>query len=147
MSRKKLPKPVVQREHPGGATALQLDAPDGSRLACLENLRVLITKEDGVWLAQGLEIDYAIDGDSLADVKKRFEDGLTMTITSNLRVHNSINPLLQVAPQKIWNQWNDAKNTLRRFKHSTILVTPQRQSELPFDQIMWLDATQTDEAA
>lgn len=142
MPKKKLVKPTVHSRTDGGAQAIQVDGTDGSCVAIFDNLRVLITKDEGVWLAQGLDVDYAIDGDSLADVKKRFEDGLAMTIASNLRVHGSIKPLLQVAPQEIWDQWSDAKNMLRRFKHTTVIVTPQRQSELPFDKIVYLDATQ-----
>lgn len=65
-----------------------------------------------------------------------------MTIMSNLRVHNSIAPLLKIAPQEVWDQWHDAKNTLRRFQHSTMIVTPQTQQALPFDQIVYLDTTQ-----
>lgn len=106
--------------------------------AYFDKLRVLITKDDGSWLAQGLDVDYAIDGESVADVKKRFGDGLAMTIESNLRVHGSIGPLLRVAPQEVFDQWYDAKNTLRRFEHMAVIVTPQKQSALPFDQIVYL---------
>lgn len=126
---------------------MQVDSKDGSTFAYFDKLRVLITKDDGSWLAQGLDVDYAIDGDSLADVKKRFEDGLAMTIESNLRVHRSIGPLLRVAPQEVFDQWYDAKNTLRRFEHTAVIVTPQKQSALPFDQIVYLDATQDEEVA
>lgn len=138
---KKHIKPTVHARVEGGAHAVQVDGNDGSHVAVFENLRVLITKEDGTWLAQGLEVDYAVDGESLADVKKRFEDGLAMTIVSNLRVHQTIKPLLQVAPQEVWDRWNDAKNMLRRFQHSMMIMTPQRQQELPFDKIVWLDTT------
>lgn len=124
---------------------MQVDGTDGT-VAFFDSLRVLITKDDGVWLAQGLDVDYAIDGESLTDVKKRFEDGLAMTISSNLRVHGSIKPLLKMAPQDVIDQWYDAKNTLRRFTHTTLIVTPQRQNELPFDQIVYLDATQAEAA-
>ncbi len=138
---------VADYKHPHGARAVQVDAANGAHAVWFDTLRVLITKEDGCWLAQGLEIDYAVDGDSLVDVKRRFEDGLTMTIVSNLRVYDSIKPLLQVAPQDVWDKWNDAKNALRRFEHSQIIVTPQKQTELPFDGIAWLNATTADEAA
>jgi hypothetical protein len=46
----------------------EANAKDGTPVAC-ENLRVLITKEDGPWIAQGLEIDYAVDGDTISEVK------------------------------------------------------------------------------
>jgi hypothetical protein len=144
---KKHMKATVNASVDGGAHAVQVDGIHGESVAIFDNLRVLITKDDGVWLAQGLEVDYAIDGDSLPDVKKRFEDGLARTIEANLRVHGTIKPLLRVAPTEVWDQWNDAKNALRRFQHTTVVVTPQKQSELPFDQIVYLDASQADEAA
>ncbi len=88
-------------------------------LVYYDSLRVLITKDGDGWLAQGLEIDYAVDGESLADVKKRFEDGLAMTIESNLRVYGNIKPLLKVAPQDVWDEWTDAKNTFESiFAHT-----------------------------
>jgi hypothetical protein len=147
MARRKQSKPTVQAvRHPHGATAVHLDGADGSHVVIYDSLRVLITKDDGVWFAQGLEIDYAIDGESLADVKKRFQDGLAMTIESNLRVHESIKPLLRIAPQDVWDQWNEAKNTLRRFKHSQLVFTEKQQQDLPFDGIQWMEPIE-DEAA
>jgi len=100
---------------------------------------VLITKQDGAWLAQGLEIDYAIDGDSIPDVKTRFQTGLAMTIESNLRVNGHIRELLRTAPQEIWAEYFDAKNTLHRFTHSQVMVA-QLQQHLPFDQILFVEA-------
>ena len=143
MAKKKTAKTTVNARSRLGARAVQVDGHDGSSVAIIDSLRVLITKDDGVWLAEGVDVDYAIDGDSLPDVKKRFEQGLAMTIASNLRVHGTITPLLRPAPQDVIDRWYDARNMLRRFQHTTIVVTPQRQSELPFDQIVYLDASKT----
>lgn len=126
---------------------MQVDGINGECVAIFDDLRVLITKDDGSWLAQGLDVDYAIDGDSLPDVKKRFEDGLAATIEAHLRVHGTIEQLLRIAPPEVWAQWNDAKNKLRQFRHTTVIVTPQRQAELPFDNLVFLDASQSHEAA
>jgi hypothetical protein len=147
MAKKKLPKPTVHARTDGGAEAVQLDGINGKCVAVFDNLRVLITKDEGSWLAQGLDVDYAIDGNSLRDVKKRFEDGLAATIEAHLRVHGTIKQLLNIAPPNVWEQWSDAKNKLRQFRHTTVIVTPQKQTELPFDNLVFLDASQADEAA
>ena len=103
-----------------------------------DSLRVLITTQDGAWLAQGLEIDYAIDGTSIPDVKKKFQTGLAMTIESSLRVIGNINDLLRIAPQERWAAYFDAKHRLHRFTHSQVRIR-QLQQHLPFDQIVWVE--------
>lgn len=135
--RKQAKTAVDVHRHPGGATAVQVDTGDGQVVVC-DSLRVLITKQDGAWLAQGLEIDYAIDGETIADVKKRFQTGLAMTIESNLRVHGNIRDLLRIAPQDRWASYFDTKHALHRFTHSQVMIR-QLQTYLPFDQIMWLE--------
>jgi hypothetical protein len=142
--KKKLPRKagkaaVAMYKHDSGATAVQVDAPDGSQVVVCENLRVLVTKQDGVWIAQGLEIDYAAEGDTIPQVKQRFEQGLAMTIESHLRVHNNIRKLLSAqAPPELWAEYFDKKNTLRRFVHSQAMMM-QLQRHLPFDRIVWLE--------
>lgn len=131
------PAVAVVHKHPGGATAVQVDGPDGSQVVVCENLRVLITKHDGTWIAQGLEIDYAAEGDSVKDVKQRFEQGLALTIESHLRVHNNIINLLRPAPADVWTEYFDKKNTLRRFSHSQAMLR-LLQEHLPFDHILWV---------
>jgi hypothetical protein len=69
------------------------------------NLRVIITKDDGSWFAQALEIDYAAEGISLSDVKRRFEQGLEATIDEHLKRHGRLEQLFQPAPRDIWNEW------------------------------------------
>ena len=126
------------RRHPMGASVAQIDTKAGSVVA-LGNLRVLITKQDGSWLAQGLEIDYAIDGDSVAEVKQRFESGLAMTIESHLRVHRHVDHLLKAAPPEIWAEYYAAKNTLRRFAFSQVSVHSSVQRHLPFEKIEYYE--------
>jgi len=95
-------------------------------------------------MAQGLEIDYAIDGASIPEVKQLFQTGLAMTIESNLRVNGHIRELLRTAPQESWREYFDAKNTLQRYTYSQIMIA-QLQQHLPFDQILWVG--KEDEAA
>ena len=47
---------------------------ESQHLVTIGALRVLITEEvDGLWSAQGIEIDFAACGVSLEDVQRRFE--------------------------------------------------------------------------
>jgi len=131
-------RPTVNvHTHPSGAKAVHVNG-NGVQVAGYECLHVLITKEHGAWLAQGLEIDYCIDGPTVPDVKHRFETGLAMTIESHLRVNNNIDDLLRVAPQEIWSKYWHQDHTLHRFTHSQVL-TRQLQRHLPFDQIVWVE--------
>jgi predicted RNase H-like HicB family nuclease len=46
-------------------------------------LRVFIYNDDGSYFAQGLELDYFAQGESLEDVKARFFDGLLLTLDAS----------------------------------------------------------------
>lgn len=99
------------------------------------NLHVLLTRDEHGWLAQGLEIDYAIDGDSVDDVKARFEAGLTLTIQSHLRVYGDVRTLLRIAPQPIWDKFYAAVPP--DVQHKQALLTVQ---SLPFDRIVYVQS-------
>jgi hypothetical protein len=112
---------------------------DGSDVVKLGNLRVLITKHDGCWLAQGLEIDYAIDGDSPETAQRRFEEGLALTVESHLRVYSDISELLRVAPQDVWQKFFAVTPPDLRGQTKLITVRFSRrlQQLLPFDGISY----------
>lgn len=105
--------------HPDGATIAHIDTKDGEVVA-LGNLRVLITKTDGAWIAQGLEIDYAAYGDTIPEAKERFEDGLAQTIEAHLRVHRNLEHLLEIAPPEVWKEF--ISSPLHRFAHSQVSI-------------------------
>lgn len=136
----------VSNKRPAKSTApfaLHVTAKDGSHTVCLGNLHVLITHHDGAWLAQGLEIDYATDGNSVDDVKTRFEQGLIETVRSHIRVYANIKSLLRVAPQPIWDQFYAAVPP--DFQHQQDLLTvhelpKQPQQVLPFKSIVYAQA-------
>lgn len=67
--------------------------------------RVLVVEEDGFWFAQGLEIDYAVQGFSYYEVRVNFEKGLEESIIKNITRHGNINNL-KVAPQQFWNEYH-----------------------------------------
>ena len=72
----------------------------------LLDLSVMITKEEGYWFAQCLEIDYAVDGESRKDVMDRFTAGLAETIDMHLSKFDSIDNLLKPAPSRVLMEYN-----------------------------------------
>lgn len=82
------------------------------------NIRVILFKEDGSWIAQGLEIDYAAYGKTKNEAKKNFEVGLEGTVDLHIKIHQSIKKLLKVAPPEIW-QAAYSKGTEYRFSQVT----------------------------
>src|ERR1700692_1920059 len=62
------------------------------------NLRVFIIKDDGMWFAQCVDINYAAQGASEPEVKANFERGLRSTVEEHLRRFGSIENLLARTP-------------------------------------------------
>ncbi|MBZ5609803.1 MAG: hypothetical protein LAP38_16195 [Acidobacteriia bacterium] len=111
---KKTPKASVAK--PAKAGAIHLKHKDGEHhVVGLGNIRVLLLPDGSGWFAQGLEIDYAAQGESLEEAKKEFEDGLEAMVHEHIRVHGDIKQLLQVAPNEIWNLANDPNAKFARY--------------------------------
>lgn len=85
------------------------DGSDHHAVAML-NLTVMITNDDGVWFAQGLEVDYAAQGDSLEEAKRHFEDGLHATINVNLEKYQSLKNMLTPAPAAVWQEFFETES-------------------------------------
>jgi hypothetical protein len=84
-------------------TAVHATHEDGEHhVVGIGNLRVLLIPDDSAWFAQGLEIDYAVQGETIEDAKEQFEVGLEATIQEHLRVYGNIDALLQLAPAEAW---------------------------------------------
>jgi uridine kinase len=66
------------------------------------NLRVVVVPDGKHWFAQGLEIDYAEQGDSLESAKENFEKGLALTIQEHIMIKGNIEGLLKQAPPEYW---------------------------------------------
>jgi hypothetical protein len=99
------------------------------------NLRVVLVPDGDVWFAQGLEIDYAAQGANEEDAKTQFENGLTSTIDEHLRVHGTIQKLLKVAPQSVWNELLfDAKSRYKLYTQ----VSDHEIDALPFAAIQYI---------
>ena len=100
MSKKKIKSEIAKTS--SGAVATHINMDDGKHVVGLGNIRVLIVPDGPAWFAQGLEIDYAAQGDSLEEVRREFEEGLSATVEENLRVYGNIKKMLVVAPSDIW---------------------------------------------
>lgn len=65
-------------------------------------LRVWLYEEANMWVAQGIDIDYAAAGESLDDVKDRFGRGLIASVEANLDEFGTLEHLCKRAPDDIW---------------------------------------------
>jgi len=101
-------------------------------------LRVVLVPDGDFWFAQGLEIDYAVQGASEKDAKKKFETGLEATIEQHLKIHGTIEGLLKVAPPEVWKEFLGDPSGKRRFYSQ--FTSHVLQSKLPFDGIQYLTA-------
>ena len=105
----------------GEASALHASTAGGLNLVGIGNLRVIVKHNSERWSAQGLEIDYAVDGGSFEDVTDEFANGLMLTINENLRVFGHIRNVLKVAPPEIWKEFFDGaldKSLIKKLRHS-----------------------------
>lgn len=75
---------------------------DGTITVEFWNLHVFVGPEDGMWFAQGYEIDYVASGYTEADAKRNFEVGLAMTVHDHVRMFGTIEKLLVPAPHEVW---------------------------------------------
>ena len=103
------------------------------------NLRVIICKDiDGVWFAQGLEVDYAANGHSVKEVKKNFEEGLAATLDLHIKAYNQIELFLNPAPASVWKElWKAG----RHFEYSQISMHADLAKSLGcvFDGVTYIE--------
>jgi hypothetical protein len=125
----------------GTAVALHLQKKSTHEHAVgIGNIRVILFKEDGVWIAQGLEIDYAASGSTRKEAQKNFEIGLEGTVDLHIKIHKGIDNLLKVAPEDIWKSLYQ-KGTEYRF--TQITFHDDLFKALPFTGIDYLEPVET----
>ena len=106
-------------------------------LIFLDNLTVLITKENESWIAQGIEINYFAYGDSIEDVQEAFEIGLFETAKAHLNRNGNIIPMLEWAPGKILNKYYE---NLQEFSFTMIGTHTVEEADMPVGQIRFMQA-------
>ena len=121
------------------ATVFQVSEGD-DHVVGIGNLRVLITRDGSAWSAQGLEIDYAAQGDSVEEAKERFADGLRATVREHLRICGTLEPLLQVAPSEFWREFFELalRNERKRFSQISVHRI-ETDDALPWSKIEYLE--------
>jgi hypothetical protein len=86
----------------------------------VNNLRVMVNNDDGSWFAQGLEIDYSAQGETLDEVRRNFSDGLHESIDQHLNRYGHLDHLLKIAPQSAWDEFNSAE--CKRITYSRVTL-------------------------
>lgn len=99
------PEASEQASEPTTVAHLQGMENEDHHAVIVEYLRVVISQDENLWFAQGLELDYAAAGDTLDDVKERFHQGLAATFREHLKIYGSVENLLKIAPQETWDTW------------------------------------------
>lgn len=123
----KAKKKPSQKGKKGEASAVYMKNEEDMHLVCLNSIRVLILDDDGSWFAQGLEVDYCAQGDTVEDVKQRFQEGLCETIAEHLMTYGDIGRLLKIAPQEEWDLLREKRDHIT-FSMATMFM-PQKLTE------------------
>lgn len=106
------------------------------RVVGIGNLRVFILPDGPFWYAQGLEIDYGAQGNSIEDAKRNFEKGLEATVDLHLKTHGTIENLLDPAPPEVLREAARELSSLQlHWQVSAHEVGRGSQLALPFDGI------------
>jgi hypothetical protein len=98
----------------------------------------MIVPDGKYWFAQGLEIDYAVQAQSVEDAKKKFADGLEATVHHHLQIFGDISNLLKVAPNEEWlDLWNTTKKHSLVHSQMSMHKVIKRADILPFANIQF----------
>jgi hypothetical protein len=116
MTQKKKPAPKKIES----TIAIHGQAKNGTNLVGIGNLRVVIIEDGDLWFAQGLEIDYAAQGETIEDVKHKFESGLACTIHEHLKTYGNIEDILRIAPSEVWEKMFSAAAKGKHFSFSQV---------------------------
>lgn len=69
-------------------------------------MRVMVTHDDGSWFAQGIDLDYAAEGETFEDMKSRFESGLVATIQEHLNVYGALEQFIKPPPAEVLSEFH-----------------------------------------
>lgn len=123
-----------------GTKAAHVKLSDGDQAVGIGNLHVLIVQDGKFWVAQGIEIDYAAQGASIAEAKANFEEGLTLTIEQNLQVYQTIAKILTPAPTHIQLEALRLKESVQSYGQVTFhsAITVKQMGFAFYDTISYL---------
>ena len=125
-------KTTIAAAKGSGSKALAVHKTDGdTHLVGIGSLRVLICKDGNTWFAQGLEIDYAVSGKTIAKAKSNFEIGLKGTVDLHIQMHGGIEQFLKPAPASAWRNLLSGKH----FEYSQVSIHDDISAKLGFGAI------------
>ena len=84
------------------------------------NMKVWICKESGHWIAQGLDMDYISQGNTLEECKQSFEDGLTATIHEYLKIGELTK--FFTPPEHAWNEFSNSPHPPLKMEYSQVSI-------------------------
>jgi hypothetical protein len=102
----------------------------------LRHIRVIIVPDGASWFAQGVDIDYAAQGESVDDAKANFERGLRATIDQHLKVYGTIKGILECAAPEILG--NLVIESSAQFESYSQVSAHDIHKSLPYAQINYL---------
>lgn len=121
-----------------GAIAIEATSGDGShKVVGIGNLRVLLVPDGKFWYAQGLEIDYGVQGDTPQEAKENFEKGLFATIDLHIQISGNVDDLLVFAPRDVLREAVHKSGHLQLFSQVSAHSLPD-PGRLPFPGIDYL---------
>jgi predicted RNase H-like HicB family nuclease len=121
------------------AKAIHASTPDGEHTVGIWNLHVFLLKDEKCWVAQGLEIDYVVQGDTIEEAKANFEFGLEKTIELNLKMYGNIEGLLVFAPDTVLQEAARDKKAIKLYSQVTTHdLGAKSEQALPFDGVRYL---------
>jgi len=111
-----------------------------THLVGIGNLKVVLVEDEGSWFAQGLEIDYAAESNTVDGVKAAFESGFCCTIYEHLRVYGKIDKFLKPAPPEVWKEMLfDECADLNKFTQISVhTIKADVVTYLPFTGIQYI---------
>ena len=119
------------------SVVIQASSDSGDHAVGIANIRVLLKEDGPFWIAQGVEIDYFAQGESLEEAQKNFGLGLASTVRLYLKHHQSIEPMLKWAPVEVYKSLMDGAE-YRFTQVSLHEIAPEQDLEiadLPFNGI------------
>ena len=122
---------------PGPIAIHAQDDEGNNHIVGLGNLRVAVVPDGKFWFAQGLDLDYGAQGNTVNEAKKNFETGLFETLKLHLTVFGTIEKLLKIAPAEVQNEL--LYSSVTKFCHvSSHKLEPKFLKRLPFTGIDYM---------
>ena len=112
---------------------------DDGHLVGIGDLRVMLVHENGSWFAQGMEIDYSSQGETVEEAKDNFARGLKLTIREHLKKYGGIDRLLAPAPADVWKEFTLGVLTMVCV-HDLTGITEELHGRFvfPYDRIQYM---------